>query len=111
MGQREQRRRRLLRKLLAGMRELHSLSIREAAEHLGISESGLWRYEQGDRAVPREMIPKIARLYDLDPDQVDLLFLLVGYVPNDIQRSLQGVEQLREVREFLKSTGFYIEKH
>jgi len=69
---------------LKALREQNNLTIRQAAEQLGIAESTLYGYEDATRLPNAEIILKLVVCYDVDP-----LYLLGLYdFPYSISQGL-----------------------
>ena len=55
-------------KRLRELREDHDLTQREMAEKLGMPQPQYWRYEQGYRDIPTDVLIQIADLFETSTD-------------------------------------------
>ena len=53
-----------------GLREDHDLTQREVAAQLGMSQPQYFRYEQGYRDLPTDILVALAKLYDTSADYI-----------------------------------------
>ena len=68
----------LLNERIKEQRRISGLTLKEAADRIGISEATMQRYESGGITnVPYEAIEKLARLFDVTPG------FLMGWEPAD----------------------------
>jgi transcriptional regulator with XRE-family HTH domain len=79
-------------RLLRHLRQQQGLSLRAAADDLGVAPSHLSRLERGEKAPSDDLIQRAARYYGLDNEIVGLAS---GRVPVDV------VEILRKYPELL----------
>ena len=52
------------------LREDHDLTQREVAAQLGMSQLQYFRYEQGYRGLPTDILVALAKLYDTSADYI-----------------------------------------
>ena len=52
------------------LREDHALTQREVAAQLGMSQPQYFRYEQGYRDLPTDILVALAKLYDTSADYI-----------------------------------------
>ncbi len=57
-------------KRIRDLREDHDLTQRQVAERLGMSQPQYFRYEQGYRDVPTEILLALAELYQTSTDYI-----------------------------------------
>lgn len=60
-------------------REEQKLSIEEASKSLGLHRSYVSKLEHGHLKPSRQLVNKVGEVYDLKDEQLNELFLLVGY--------------------------------
>ncbi len=52
------------------LREDHDLTQRDLANELGLTQPQYWRYENGFRDIPTQMLLKLAEKYDVTTDYI-----------------------------------------
>lgn len=52
------------------LREDHDLTQKDVAEKLGMKQPQYFRYEQGYRDIPSDMLIRLAELYDTSTDYI-----------------------------------------
>lgn len=57
-------------KRIRDLREDHDLTQRQVAEHLGMSQPQYFRYEQGYRDIPTDILLALAKLYQTSTDYI-----------------------------------------
>ena len=57
-------------KRIRELREDHDLTQRDLAEKLDMPQSQYWRYEQGYRDIPTDILIKLAVLYHVSADYI-----------------------------------------
>jgi len=57
---------------LAILRERHRLSLKQLADKLGVGKSFVWNMEQGKKIPNAAMILKIAKVFNITPNQLML---------------------------------------
>ena len=57
-------------KRLRDLREDHDLTQRQLAAMLGLTQPQYFRYEQGYRDLPTDILIRLADLYDTTPDYI-----------------------------------------
>jgi transcriptional regulator with XRE-family HTH domain len=75
-----------LNSLLRDLRDSRGESLRSAARALGVDPSHLSRIERGEKYPSRDLQERVARHYDVNPDD---LAIAHGRVPADILAILQ----------------------
>lgn len=74
-----------MKTLLKSGREQKGLTMREVSEKLQIDQALVSKFESGQRHPTKAQIIKLAGLYEIDPDQIMLLWL-----KEKILREIQG---------------------
>ena len=57
-------------KRIRELREDHDLTQRDVAEELHMTQPQYWRYEQGYRDIPTDMLIHLARMYETSVDYI-----------------------------------------
>lgn len=94
-------------KALRKMRIDRNEYIKDMAENLYISVSYLSAIETGKRAIPENIVGRIAHAYGLEPDEVDALNQLKDKSNREVRISLIGKtsKQIEAILRFAKCVG------
>jgi transcriptional regulator with XRE-family HTH domain len=83
---------------IRSLRESRSIPLRKAAALLDIDTAVLSKLERGLRAIPKEMVPKLANLYSVDQNELMVLYLSerILYTLNNEETALQALKMAEE---------------
>lgn len=83
--------------LLRQIRAERGESVRQTAKQVGVDPSYLSRVERGEKPITREFGLRLARHYELEPDEIGLA---LGEVPTDVVEILrEHPEVISEIRQ------------
>jgi len=100
----------LFREKIKELREQHAMTQRQVAKLLEIDVALYNRFEKGERKMKREMVEKLASIYNLPSDEL-IKYWLAGQVYLILMEEKMAREAMSIVEEDIVEYGYNLANH